>query len=68
MKSILFWWHSIVIMWRDSLGRWYVFRDRPLWFVEEFAELPLSTDRDVRNLVYAARMELSLRQRYPEKK
>lgn len=32
-------WHATVVMVRYQTGRWYVFRDRPDWFVEQAAGL-----------------------------
>lgn len=31
--------HMFVTQWRQVLGRWYYFRDRPDWFVDAIAQL-----------------------------
>lgn len=64
-----FMWHSVVTMFRHGLGRWFVFRDRPDWFVEEVAGLLESIgedekpSKDVVAYVHEARAEFDARQR-----
>lgn len=51
--------HMTVVAWRQINGRWYYFRDRPHWFVNDIAELPIDdeTDKDTREKVLEARAE-----------
>jgi hypothetical protein len=53
------------IIWLHIRGRWWIYRDAPLWLVERMAELePTSTGHDdARVLVHKAREELMLRRR-----
>jgi hypothetical protein len=45
MKSIItfiqFTAHCCVVTTRQQMGRWYFFRDRPGWFVNEVASMPI---------------------------
>lgn len=65
--------HTMVCGFRHALGRWYVFRDRPTWYVEEIAyldkEAPALADEDqheverLGSFVDQARAELMMRHR-----
>jgi hypothetical protein len=62
-------------MWRHCTGRWFVFRDRPTWFVAMCARSRLfdilhdgasddsTPDRDIEQFDWAARDEMRLRHR-----
>lgn len=55
--------HMAVVTWRSQNGRWYVFRDRPDWFVVEIAHLtPRQPSDDFARLIVAAQQELRQRQ------
>lgn len=73
---IAFWpaaiWHLIVTMWRHQTGRWFVFRDRPKWFVVAMAsedrkkyepESDPVTEADLNAFAKEARAELRTRHR-----
>lgn len=50
--------HISVVVWRQINGRWYYFRDRPHWFVNDIAELSLDgADDNTRAMVMEARAE-----------
>lgn len=65
--------HTVVCSFRQALGRWYIFRDRPTWYVAEIAYLgkeePSLADKDpddverILSFVDQARSELMLRHR-----
>lgn len=78
MRSILFliakcrveyeyWKWLFITTSRHVFGRWYVFRDAPLWFVRAIASTPLTGEdlKDERYVAYydAAVAELITRQR-----
>ena len=62
--------HLIVVAWRRANGRWFVFRDRPAWFVQWIAELkdypPEEHNADSLDLTEQAIEELRLRRRRNE--
>lgn len=51
--------HWSVVVWRHRLGRWYVFRDRPDWFVQTISNfiIDLIDDELMRELIVLARAE-----------
>lgn len=65
-ETIMFCW-MVRISWRYALGRWYVWRDVPLWALEIFVgdELPSPTKESIGETAYEmwcdACAELSLR-------
>lgn len=44
VKVIRYWWYVVPLMFRHSLGRWYVFRDCPKWVLEELVEVAKHDD------------------------
>jgi hypothetical protein len=65
-----FFWHSVPTLVRQALGRWYVFRDSPRWFVVAVASLTIilrhtskDDERGVLEWAQGARDELRLRRR-----
>ena len=58
-------WHTLVCGVRLGLGRWYVMRDRPSWFVEGMSEWfePQPNDPLESQLKLEAQREWALRQR-----
>lgn len=70
MKRIKMMWHGIVTIWRFGRGRWFIFRDRPLWFVVEMAQAtPLDGgDREwTLNYINQAKAEMQARIRQAER-
>ena len=57
--------HFLVVGWRALRGRWYYFRDRPLWVVVSVADMPIEEAEDASDQVIAmvreARAELQRR-------
>jgi hypothetical protein len=69
MRWLAFWWHVTPLMFRHSLGRWYVFRDCPRWVLEELAEVQKhddNADADTSSFLAEAAAELSRRNRFPQ--
>lgn len=68
MRGLLFWWYVLPLMVRHQLGRWYVFRDCPLWVVQELAdmqELDDGAEPDVTSFFHQAAEELRKRNQWP---
>jgi hypothetical protein len=67
----MWFWHAMVCSFRLLNGRWFIFRDRPDWFVEAVAHIekeivpatPDETDAQARSFVDQARMEVMARAR-----
>jgi len=69
LRPLLFWWHVVIVVGRQALGRWYVLRDRPLWFVEQIADIGVyhpKHNKESQALVADAVKELELRKRRGE--
>jgi hypothetical protein len=58
---VLFHMMSVPVIWGGLNGRWFVFRDKPLWFVIRFAALDDDDDPHLQSLIEAARVERDLR-------
>lgn len=69
MRWLAFWWHVTPLMMRHCLGRWYVFRDCPLWVLQELAEVQHAddgADTDTSSFLLEAVAELHRRNRFPQ--
>jgi hypothetical protein len=56
--------HFLVVAARQRSGRWFYFRDRPLWFVVTMADMPIEdpgASEQMRVIVTEARTELQRR-------
>lgn len=61
--------HFLSALWMHVNGRWFVFRDAPLIVVEYVASRPIKgINHDADNFIYAARLEIELRQRMADLK
>lgn len=59
LKNLKSAFHMIVVAWRERRGRWYYFRDRPDWFVQDMASQSIEPgdDEGWKALVKEAREE-----------
>lgn len=56
--------HIVTVLWRGLTGRFYVFRDRPRWFVIYFLRRTRGCEQPViERLVVDAQRDLALRRR-----
>lgn len=55
--------YMVPVVWRHLNGRWYVFRDAPMWLVLEIAGTPIEKEDSVEiaSLIREARKELCTR-------
>lgn len=67
LRELLFLWHSLITIRRQLNGRWFYFRDRPDWYVEEIASYPLpdaqahKDSEDIAKFIMEARFEQTRR-------
>lgn len=55
--------HFAVVARRHAVGRWYFFRDRPLWFVVTMADMQIEAgdDEQMTQIIAEAQSELARR-------
>lgn len=62
--NVLAYYYGVILAWRSALGRYFVFRDMPQWFVEIMAADYCSDGEEnevIKRLTAEAREELRLR-------
>jgi hypothetical protein len=66
LREVSFWRHVTPVIFKHVFGRWYVFRDTPMWVLEELELMymvgdDLQRDDDTKGLYIALVNELELR-------
>lgn len=67
LRALRYWLIVIPLMFKHSLGRWYVFRDCPKWVLEELAEVAKHDDEacpDTSSFLREATDELTRRNQW----